>query len=834
VPGPSCVAVESAASLRFGAVELQPAERRLLVHGQPVSIGARAFDLLAALATRPGRLVTKNELLDLVWPGLVVEESNLHTQMSTLRKLLGVDVIATVPGRGYRFAAGVQPADGTGAMPPPAPSAVQSSAPGSGLPASGSRLIGRDADLAQLLPALGQPGCVTLVGAGGVGKTRLALAAAQCWDGRCVWVDLAPLTDGAQIAGALARAAGFSLADGDAGALVRGLGSGAALLVLDNAEHLVDAAAALVASLWAAAPQLRWLVTSQLPLAIAGERVHRIEPLAIEAGPASGDGAVALLAERIVAADHRMRLEAASTPLLRDICRQLDGLPLALEMAAARVPLLGLGGVRDELAQRFALLTSGHRHAALRHRSLHAALDWSYNLLGAEERQLFAALGVFAGGFTLELCVALAGDGASSRWQVIDRLAVLVDRSLVVVSSDDPPRYRLLETLRAYALEKLRDSGTEQAMRGRHAGALVDLFAKLPVDDTSDVLCLAELDNMREGFNWARIHAPLQAATASRLAAARASFSPWRAEVFSWLKSLEPLMRSPQAESFDLESRVLWWIEFARNALMDMSENALEVAREALALARILGQPESLFLATVVFVRSSRALGPEVDAACADLVSLGQAHPEWPARKRLVGLGTLALVAARRGDHEAELAARRQELAVAREAGRQTAVDAAETNVVGALNKLGRHEEALGIARGLVQRLDGRHSANLAWAWDGLLTALLSLGRTAQACESLRTAVAACAEFNLPIFKPQLARLAWLRQRPEAAAQLLGHALQDFHRRGIATDDFEQIESISAEAQRLLGVDMFRALVEQGRSLDEAGSLELACGEGGL
>jgi tetratricopeptide (TPR) repeat protein len=335
---------------------------------------------------------------------------------------------------------------------------------------------------------------------------------------------------------------------------------------------------------------------------------------------------------------------------------------------------------------------------------------------------------------------------------------------------------------------------------------------------------------MREAMAWARLHAPGLAVDLSWRAAIRATFSPWRGQTFAWLRSFEPLMRSAQAEGFDLELRVLWWNELARNALMSMSEDAQEVAQQALALARTLGTPRLLFAATVVFVRVTRALGPEIDEACAEIVRLDAAHPEWPPRMRLMGLGTLAMIAERRGDYEGELAVRREELAVARRVGLQTSADAAETNIVCALSKLGRHEEALDISRAIVLRLEGRHSANVAWAWDGLVTALLNLGRLEEACASLRSAEAACAEFDLPICTPLMARLALLRRRPDAAATLLGHALQAFESRGMGTDEIAQIVAqVTAEAQQLLGAAAVESLVQQGRGLDPAQALELAC-----
>lgn len=336
--------------LNFGRFELQSAERRLLVDGLPAALGARAFDMLVALATRPGRLVTKNELLDIVWPGLVVEESNLHAQMSKLRKVLGRDVVATIPGRGYRFTATLQQA-----APGEPASLPAAAAPARPVGATVGRLIGRDDDIHRLSEALAAPCCISLVGPAGVGKTRLARAVENDWPGPTVWVDLAPLSAPSEVAGALARAVGLPLADRDAaGALAPALRVPGTLVVLDNAEHLVEAVAALVVPLRAAVPGLHLLATSQLPLGIAGERVLRLEPLAIapdddtalKAGDGAPEAALALLLARIHDADPRMPVGPAAWPALREVCRQLDGLPLSLEMAAARVPLLGVEGLR--------------------------------------------------------------------------------------------------------------------------------------------------------------------------------------------------------------------------------------------------------------------------------------------------------------------------------------------------------------------------------------------------------------------------------------------------------------------------------------------------------
>ena len=807
------------ARLQFGRFELQPAERRLLADGQVAVLGGRAFDLLAALASRPGRLISKSELLDLVWPGLVVEESNLHTQMSSLRRVLGNDVIATVPGRGYRFAAAA----------PASPAAAAAPSQPDVLPIVPGRLFGRDEDLARLISSLETPGCVTLVGAGGVGKTRLALAATSGWAGQRHWVALDALTDGTQVEGALARALGLPLADGDVGTRLIGALAGEQVLVaLDNAEHVVDGVAALTKQLLAGLPRLRLLVTSQLPLALPGERLQRIEPLPTEGDGSRGEGALALLIDRIASADHRVRIEADALPLLREIVRQLDGLPLALEMAAARVPLLGLKGVRDELLQRFALLTTGHRQAAARHRTLHAALDWSHGLLDSEERRLFAALAVFAGGFTLELCVALAADHATSRWAVIDRLAALVDRSLVAVGGADPPRYRLLETMRAYALEQLAAANAEVDFRRRHAEVMLDHVRAHAGSEEGKALCLAEIDNIRGAIAWSSANALPTAVALTPYAARVTTFSPWRAQSHAWMLALEPRMRAAEGEALDMGLRVDWWNDFARSSIVNLSAQAGEVARHARALARCHDDPKAQLLATIAVVRSLREPGPELEEARADLERLSAAIPDAPARLRLATIGALAFAAGARNDLDGLLAARLTEAAIAREAGLHGAEETAETNVTAALSRLGRYEEALERSRALVQRIAST-SPNLPWAWEGVIEMLIALGRVDEAIAELPDALAACRSFDLPIGAPLLCAISNAQQRHALSAQLAGFTLQAFEQRSMALygSALRTVEHATTVAGTVLGPTRFDALRADGRRLDEDGALAL-------
>jgi predicted ATPase/DNA-binding winged helix-turn-helix (wHTH) protein len=502
---------------RFGAAQIDAEQRQLLIDGQPAKLGARAFDVLLALVERRDRTVSKNELLELVWPGMVVEENNLQVHISTLRKLLGPQAIATIPGRGYRFT--VAP-DASAKDAPPiaakAPATPAATAAPTNLPAHQDPLYGRAEDASAVGELLRTHAQVSIVGASGIGKTRLGLAVAAAQrehfpDG-VWWVELAVLNDGALIAGAIAHVLGMR-AGGERPALetvVALLRNQTALLVLDNCEHLLDAAAECVRVLLRNAPALRVLVTSQEALRTPEEQVYRLDglPFTNENRSDAPAPAVELFVARAKAADPRFQLTPEGLTTVAEICRRLDGMPLAIELAAARVRLLGIEGLRARLDERFHILTGGTRAVLRRHQTLRAALEWSYGLLTPDEQTVFYRLGVFVGGFTLELAQDVASGGQIDRWAVLDLLGHLVDKSLVIADGNDLPRYRLLETVRTFALEKLAIAGETPTLLRRHAEALLAFL--LPLDDrrwtlkTADQVRIgAELDNLRAALGWA-------------------------------------------------------------------------------------------------------------------------------------------------------------------------------------------------------------------------------------------------------------------------------------------------------------------------------------------
>lgn len=465
-------------SFAFGPFVLIP-ERQLLLKGEvPVRIGGRALDILTALVERPGQLMNKRELMARAWPNVSVDEGNLKVNMAALRRALGdgpsaANYIATVIGRGYRFIAPVQTIGSADLA------SASTAAPTSDnfLPTGIARIVGRADAIDSIRCDLEEAQIVSIVGAGGVGKTTVAIAAAHAAarehaDG-AAFIDFATIGDSQFVPAAIASALGLAVTGGDTLAcVVHALKLQQKVLLFDNCEHLLPAVAAAVDRLVRHLDDVRILTTSREPLRIRGERVHRLRGLECDpresptAEEARTFPAVELFATR-AAERSGYRLTDADAPAAAEICRRLDGNALAIELAATQTAAFSAARILQMMDDRFRLLKLGPPGAPPRQQSLLATLDWSYSLLAEREAALLRDISVFGGIFSVGGATAVS-KGIPA--EVLDTLAQLAAKSLLAMDvNTDVITYRLLETTRAYCLERLRLSGEDQAVRGRHA-----------------------------------------------------------------------------------------------------------------------------------------------------------------------------------------------------------------------------------------------------------------------------------------------------------------------------------------------------------------------------
>lgn len=443
----------------FAGLRLCPKSRALLRDGERVAIGGRALDLLSLLVSRAGNVVSFGDLMRLVWPNVTVEEANVRVQMNILRKILSQweeasRAINTVPNRGYCFVLPVRyRPDGVG----PTGSRVQKRP---ALPILANTIVGRNDAIQVIEDALDQNRLVTVTGPGGIGKTTVAIATAKRYaekfQGEIRFVDFSNVTDGAGAAQVISEALRVSTERDVLESLCEHLGVDETLLILDTCEHIVEPVAVLAERLLSHCSNLKLLVTSREALRATGEWIHGLPPLtfpaegeAIEEKDLTKFSAVTLFIDR-VRSSTRFEPCRRDLPKIAEICRRLDGIPLALEFAAARVAELGLGEIAARLDDCFSILTRGRRTALPRHRTLAAAFDWSYGLLSDEEQCMLVRLAAFRGSFTAERAITNCSDRTCGRPSEV--FYSLLDKSfLAVETASEAPMFRVLETTRAYA-----------------------------------------------------------------------------------------------------------------------------------------------------------------------------------------------------------------------------------------------------------------------------------------------------------------------------------------------------------------------------------------------
>jgi predicted ATPase/DNA-binding winged helix-turn-helix (wHTH) protein len=585
-------AFASAESIAFGRFRVLPRRRMLLADDKPIRLGGRAFDLLMVLIETPGAVVSKDDLMTRVWPDRAVTETNLQTQILALRQAFGAEreLIRTVSGRGYQFTSNIQVISADLDKPVTVGLPVAATERLHKLPPRPARMVGRDDTVRALAQQLQVGRFVSIVGPGGVGKTTVAISVAYALvDGfhdAVFFIDLAALTDPQLVPTAVASALGLMVQTQDPHVgLLAFIGDRKILLVLDNCEHVIGVAAALAERVVSHAPQAHILATSREALRVNGEHVHLLHSLDCppeEAGLTAMEAlrypAAQLFMERATASGYGAGLSDIDAPIVARICHRLDGVALAIELAASRVGSLGIRGTAELLDNRFSLLWHSRRTVLSRHETLNAMLDWSYSLLSEREKMVLCRLSVLVGDFTLQATGSVASETEADDADIVDAVANLVAKSLISTTViNESTFYRLLDATRAYAATKLAARGEADSIARRHAifyssflehdEIIQSLFGEHDLSEYAP-----HIGNVRAALGWA-LSDPGDVAVGIELAT-------WAAPLFIGLSLLE--------ECRD-------WCERALAALDDASRGTTRemILQEALALSSMLTRGNS-------------------------------------------------------------------------------------------------------------------------------------------------------------------------------------------------------------------------------------------------
>lgn len=776
----------------FGRFALDPVSRQLYADGTPVVIGQTAVTVLLTLVEQAGRIVTKDELMSQVWGRAAVGDNRLHVHVYELRKVLGDDFIATKSGRGYRFVGAVRRSTQAEIIPKrqqPVPLASDAK-----IDFAPQHLVGRATDVVQILRRLKSERLVTLAGPGGVGKTSLALetsaaASEDFLDG--VWfVDLGALSDPALVTTSLATALNLNI--GQAGltreAVARQLSKKSLLIVLDNCEHVIDEAMLLAEAILKGTRAIKMIATSRVPLSCRDENVYQVLPLRVpeentdNTEEARHAPAVMLFIQRACAASSGLSIEPEDIPTIARICRRLDGVPLALEMAAGWVGVLGLDALEARLDDALNTGLRARGTAPVRHSTLRATLKWSHDLLTEKEQILFRRLSVFSRDFSIEDAIALARDDRLSEPDVIEQTIGLYRKSMLsAAGAPARRRYRYLEITRTFALECLAKSGEAENIRRRHAQHILARLERATIEweTMSD---RAWIDRYKEAINdvrialdWAILHEPDNA-----VLIAGASWPLWR----ELSLHAEARQRFASAATLISADTPLFCEAALRRGIGELWSNTsdIKLARDAFARAadiyRQLADPLRLGSVLSRLAFTQLVLEDRTCAKAAIEESLTLLQQYGTPRALASAYATQVCVEARTGHYENAKTIGEVTISLAGDIG----AERLELVTLGNLTEFALEQGDVGYAiefgKVLVRRLrDSGHSDLLAFASGLLVAALVQGDAIEEACTLAREAAPLLRDEAMLIgLLDHLALLTALKGNLDAAARTIGFA----------------------------------------------------------